>query len=131
MLDQFVPRHIPALLLATTITIGGAMPFWAGPEKSLEAFGFPSRISTAKAAHPLIITQSARISALGAAIWVLYLRGHFEAVDIVIASFGYVGIVDSYTCYKEGVPKAALNRGLSTGLIALWGLFGMTNGGWN
>ncbi|KAF2798165.1 hypothetical protein K505DRAFT_322103 [Melanomma pulvis-pyrius CBS 109.77] len=128
MFEQFVPRHIFPLFIATTITFGGAMPFWAGPERAIIAFGLPERTSVSKPAHALIITQSARVSALGVALWGMYLGGHFEAMDMLFASLGYVGLVDTYVCWKEGMAGKAVFRAVSTAPIAIWGLLGMTAG---
>lgn len=104
------------------------MPFWAGPEKAIIAFGLPERTSVSKPAHALIITQSARVSALGVALWGMYIGGHFEAMDWLLATMGYVGIVDTWVCYREGMPGKAWFRALSTAPIAIWGLLGMTAG---
>ncbi|KAF2726865.1 hypothetical protein EJ04DRAFT_517592 [Polyplosphaeria fusca] len=128
MFEHFVPRHIPPLLLATTITIGGFTPFFAGPTNAIKAFGLPDRIANSKAAHPLIITQSARVSATGMALWALYLGNHFEAMDIVLASMALMGLVDGYVCVQEGVPGKAVFRASTGVLVGVWGFLGMTAG---
>jgi hypothetical protein len=127
MFENFELRHIPPLFIATTTTFGGMMPLW-NPEKALLTFGFPPRIATSKTAHPVHTVGSSRISATGIAIWALYLSGHFEAVDIVLASLAWIAVVDSYVCLQEGLPGKAIFRGVSAGVIAIWGMLGMTAG---
>jgi hypothetical protein len=128
MFDDFTPRHIPPLLLATQVTLGGMMPFTHGPEASLLKFGFPKEIAFAKAAWPVIKIGSARVTAIGLAIWGMYLGGHYEAIDILIASTGWIAIIDGIVCHKKGAAgSTAFRVGLTTA-IALWGLLGMTTG---
>jgi hypothetical protein len=127
MFEVLELRHVPALLIATTITLGGTMPFF-NPERAIQTFGLPQRIATSKPAHAIMICSSARVSAVGIALWALYLGQHFQAMDIVFASMGYIGVVDAYVCWKEGVPGKAVFRATSAGLVALWGLLGMTAG---
>lgn len=77
-----------------------------------------------------MILSSARISTIGAIILALYFRGRLEEVDTVMALLGfYVGAVDACVCYREGVPGKAVFRGLSGGLIGVWGALGLTGGG--
>jgi hypothetical protein len=128
MFENFSYRHIPPLLLATQVTLGGLMPFTHGPEAALLKFGFPKQIAVSKAAWPVIKIGSARVTAIGLAIWGMYLGGHFEAVDILIASTGWIGLVDGMVFAKEGAPGAATFRASLTGVIALWGVLGMTTG---
>jgi hypothetical protein len=127
MFEDFALRHIPPLLLATTTTVGGFMPLW-DPEGAIRLFGLPQRIAISKTAHPLMILSSARISAIGIAIWMLYLRKNYEAVDVVLTSIGWIGVIDGYVCWNEGVPGKAVMRSTSSLLAMLWGVFGMTSG---
>ncbi|KAF4610378.1 hypothetical protein G7Y89_g15741 [Cudoniella acicularis] len=127
MFEHFVLRHIPPLLIATTISLGGTMTFF-NVEKAIQTFGLPQRIAISKTAQPVMTLSSARISAIGISIWALYLGNHFEAVDVVCATMGYIALVDGYVCWKEGVPGTAAWRTASTALVALWGLMGMTAG---
>lgn len=126
MFDKFTLRHLPPLLLATQITIGGLMPFTHGPEASLLKFGFPQNIAASKAAWPVIKVGSARVTAMGLAMWGMYLGDHFEAIDILLASIGWIGLVDGLVCYKEGASGSTLFRVGLTSLVALWGLLGIT-----
>lgn len=128
MFDDFNLRHILPLLLATQITFGGMMPFTHGPEASLLKFGFPREIAVSKAAWPVIKIGSARVTAIGLAIWGMYLGGHYEAIDILIASTGWIAIIDGIVCHKEGATGSTTFRVGLTSAVALWGLLGMTTG---
>lgn len=127
MFEEFVPRHIPILLVSTTIIFGGCMPIY-DPEQACRTFGFPQRIAVSKAAWPPMIVGSARTTVIGMALWGLYLGGHFEAMDTVCASMAWMAVVDGYVCWKESGAKTGAMRVLSASLIALWGFFGMTAG---
>jgi hypothetical protein len=127
MFEGFTLRHILPLLLATTTAFGGFMPL-RDPEGAIRLFGLPRRIVISKTAHPVMILSSARISTIGIAIWMLYFRKPYEAIDIVLTSIGWIGVVDGYVCWKEGVPGKAVMRSTSSFLAALWGVFGMTAG---
>lgn len=128
MFEQVALRHIPPLLLATIITIGGAMPFTHGPEAALLEFGFPKHIAASKAAWPVHKVGSARVTVMGIAIWGMYLGGHLEAIDILIASMAWIALIDGFVCYREGAPGSTTFRVVSTITISLWGLLGITTG---
>lgn len=103
------------------------MPFFNAEYAILE-FGLPERIASSKPAQSIMILSSARITSLGLAMWTLYLQKKFSAVDTIMVCLGYVGLVDSYVCYIEGVPNTAVWRTASGILIGAWGWFGMTAG---
>jgi hypothetical protein len=74
-----------------------------------------------------MILSSARTSALGDCMFAFYFAEKFAAVDTVMMIMGaYVGAVDGYACWKEGVPNKAIFRVASGATIAAWGWFGMT-----
>ncbi|KAL8646340.1 MAG: hypothetical protein Q9226_006901 [Calogaya cf. arnoldii] len=125
MFADFALRHIPPLLVATALTFGGLMPFF-NAEYAIQEFGLPKRIATSKPAQSVMIISSARITAIGIALFTFYLQGKFEAVDTILFILGYVGLVDGYVCWLEGVPGKAVFRTLSGTLIAAWGWYGMT-----
>ncbi|PSN67347.1 hypothetical protein BS50DRAFT_574055 [Corynespora cassiicola Philippines] len=130
MFEHFSWRHLPPLLLATTITIGGTMPWTHGPTAALLKFGFPQHIADSKAAWPIIKVGSARVSTIGIALWGMYLGGeqYLGAMDILIASMGWMAFADTLVCSQEGAPGSAKFRGIATSCVALWGLLGMTSG---
>ncbi|KAF2819135.1 hypothetical protein CC86DRAFT_375308 [Ophiobolus disseminans] len=128
MFEQFTLRHIFPLLLATQVTFGGMMPFTHGPEAALLKFGFPPSIAASKGAWPVIKIGSARVTTIGLAIWGMYLGGHFEAIDILIACTGWVALIDGLVCHQEGAAGSTLFRVGLTSVISLWGFLGMTTG---
>jgi hypothetical protein len=127
MFEHFIPRHIPPLFIATTVTFGGMTPFFAGGEKSVLSFGLPQRVAISKPAQAVMILSSARASVYGIALWGMYLGNHFAAMDILFASMGYLAFVDAWVLWKEGSPMSKVAfRFISAGLIAVWGLLGMS-----
>jgi hypothetical protein len=127
MSTTFTLRHIPPLLVATATTFGGLMPFF-NAEHAIIGFGLPKHIVISKPAQAVMITSSARITAIGMAIFTFYFQGKLEAVDTILAILGYVGLVDGYVCWSEGMPDKAVFRTASGLAIAAWGWFGMTVG---
>lgn len=77
-------------------------------------------------AHVGFIVYGARISVIGMAIWVFYLQGKQAAVDTMLALLCYVGVVDGYVCWREGVAGRAVERVLVGGVVAGWGVLGLT-----
>jgi hypothetical protein len=65
---------------------------------------------------------------IGTALWLLYLGGHLEAMDILLASMGWMALIDGLVCAKDGTKGSATFRASTTGAVALWGLLGMTSG---
>lgn len=60
-------------------------------------------------------------------MFAFYFAGKFDEVDTVMVIMGsYVGAVDAYVCWREGVGGKAVFRGLSGAAIAAWGWWGMT-----
>jgi hypothetical protein len=128
MLDHFTARHIPTLFVGIATTFGGLMPFF-NARYAIEEFGLPKRIAVSKEAQSIMILSSARVTAVGASILVFYFQEKLREVDTVMLILGsYVGAVDGYVCWKEGVPGKAVFRAGSGLAIALWGWFGMTAG---
>ena len=117
--------HIPFLFVASALTFGGLMPFF-NAEYSILEFGLPPRVATSKPAQSIMIVSSARITAIGLALFTFFFRGQLEVVDTILVTLAYVGLVDGYVCWLEGVPRQAIFRTLSGILIAAWGWFGMT-----
>ena len=117
--------HVPPLLVATALTVGGMMPFW-NPDGAIREFGLPERIAVSPPAHACFIISGARISALGMALWVFYLQDKLAAVDTVLALLFYVGAVDGYVCWREGESGKAVFRFLSGVVIGGWGALSLT-----
>ncbi|KAH6881650.1 hypothetical protein BKA58DRAFT_6133 [Alternaria rosae] len=128
MFEHFAPRHVPPLLLASIWTVGGLMSFTHGPEQAILAYGLSKSIAASKAAWPLIKIEGSRVSTIGMAIWGIYLGGHLEAMDTLLACIGWMAIIDGVVCAKDGSPESARMRATYQGVVALWGLLGMTSG---
>ncbi|OAK94101.1 hypothetical protein IQ06DRAFT_298819 [Phaeosphaeriaceae sp. SRC1lsM3a] len=128
MLEHFALRHIPPLLLASIWTLGGLMSFTHGPEQAILAYGLSEKIASSQAAWPLIRIEGSRVTTIGLAIWAIYLGGHLQAMDTLLACIGWMAVVDGYVCSKDGAPGSAKMRGIYQGVVATWGLLGMTSG---
>lgn len=92
-------------------------------------FGLPERIASSRPAQPVMVLCSARTTTLGLLMFIFYRQGRFEDVDTVMSVMGaYLGLVDSYVCWKEGMPGKAVFRCVSGIVIAGLGLIGLTEG---
>jgi len=45
---------------------------------------------------------------LGVAMWMLYVQGKFAAVDTILSTMAYIGLVDGNVCWQEGVLGNAI-----------------------
>ncbi|KAL3463910.1 hypothetical protein BJX64DRAFT_286872 [Aspergillus heterothallicus] len=127
MLSHFTPAHIPPLFIATTTSLGGLLPFFS-PSRALLEFGLPERIASAKPAHPVMVVASARTTVLGLILWTFYEQGKLVEFDTVLAILGtYVGAVDGWVCWNEGMRGKAVLRAVSGGVIGFWGVKGLTS----
>ena len=75
MLEHFAYRRVPPILLATSISIGGMMPYTRGREPSLLLLGSPQHIASNKGAWPVIKVGSARVTTIGFALLGMYAGG--------------------------------------------------------
>ncbi|KAL8669610.1 MAG: hypothetical protein Q9168_005806 [Polycauliona sp. 1 TL-2023] len=92
MSADFALRHMPPLLVATALTFDGLIPFF-NPEYAILEFSLPKHIAVSKPAQSVMIVSSARITAIGIALFTFYLQGHLEAVDTILLILEYVGPV--------------------------------------
>ncbi|KAL4781647.1 hypothetical protein BJX76DRAFT_363447 [Aspergillus varians] len=125
MLSHFALHHIPPLFVATATTLGGLIPFF-NAEYAIQEFGLPQRIAVSKPAQSIMILKCGRITALGLTLGTFYAQGKLAEFDTVLAILGYVGLVDGYVCWIEGVPGKAVFRTVSGLVISAWGVWGMT-----
>jgi hypothetical protein len=65
------------------------------------------------------------LTAIGLTPWNTYLRGHLEAVDILLVLDGWQLLLDGYVRLKTGAPGGAKMRGIYQDIVAVWGLVGM------
>lgn len=87
-----------------------------------------SQNSDAPAAGPVKVVGQARGTVIGILTFVFYSRNQLDLVDLVMAVTGtYCGLVDSYVVWKEGNPRKALFRLVTSGLLAAWGWAGWTS----
>jgi hypothetical protein len=128
MLPPFSLRHIPPLLLASIWTIGGLMSFTHGPQEAILTMGLSPEIASTKEAWPLIKMEGSRITTIGLAIWGIYLGVHLEAMDTLLACIGWMAVIDGVVCGKHGKEGSARMRAGYQGVVAVWGLAGMTSG---
>lgn len=128
MLANIHLRHAPALLVASTMTFGGMWSLF-DPRGSMHEFGFPSRIATTPAAAPVFQTGNARTTVIGLLTFYFYARDQLSVVDVILAVTGaYCGLLDSYVVWREGNPKKAAFRLVSSGFLSVCGLWGVTAG---
>jgi hypothetical protein len=130
MPPRFRLRHIPPLLLATIWTLGGTMSLFSTPESALETFGFAPSIASASAAWPVIKLEGSRITTIGVALWGMYLGGHVGAMDVLLAAVGWMAVIDGVVLREYGIEGAVRKRVGYQGVVAVWGLLGMTRGAW-
>ncbi|KAM5439824.1 hypothetical protein MferCBS31731_004234 [Microsporum ferrugineum] len=126
MFEYFTAWHIPPLFVATATTFGGLMPFW-NAKYAIEEFGLPKRIAVSKEAQSVMVSGSGQTTALRLVLFAFYFQGKFREVDTIMVILAYLGLVDGYVCWREGVPGTALFRATSGLLIAGWGWFGLTS----
>lgn len=128
MFEHFEPRHIPALFTATVMTFGGTWSYFDARGAMLE-FGLPDRIANTPSAAAVMHLTNARTTVLGMCLYTLYFRRQLAACDTILAVLGaYAGVVDSYVVWKEGNPRKAAFRLVSSWMISAAGLAGWTAG---
>jgi len=118
-------RHVPILFVASGLTFGG---MWANvnPHGAALLFGLPPRIAESLPAQAVMTLCSGRSSVIGMAIWTFYLKKDYAAVDTILILIGYLGLVDGYICWREGVPAKAVERAVASIFAAAVGWFGWT-----
>ncbi|KAK1671880.1 hypothetical protein BDP55DRAFT_635507 [Colletotrichum godetiae] len=93
MSRQFRLSHLFPLFVAIAHTMGGIVPFVA-KDAGIRSFGLPERFAESTIAQSCFILDGARLSVLGMVQLIMYLRGDYAAVDIIMALLVYVGLVD-------------------------------------
>lgn len=92
-------------------------------------FGLPDRIASTPAAAAVMLINNARTTSFGICMYTLYFRRELVACDTILAVLGaYAGLVDSYVVWKEGNPRKAAFRLVSSGLLSAVGFAGWTAG---
>ena len=123
-------RHLPGLFIASTQTFGGLVPLFSAPwaEWAITAYGLP-HIATSQPAQTMMIVSSARMTALGLAIFAFHFQGRYEAVDTMMVTLGWVGLIDGYVSWMEGVKGRVAFRWIAGAVIAAMGWYGLHTGG--
>ena len=124
-MSTFSPYHTLPLFIGTALGVGGLMPFW-NPAGAIREFGLPERFAISQPVQQSFVISGARVSVLGAATWIFYLQGNLAAVDTIMSLMLWVGAVDGYVCWREGVPSKALMRAASGLIIGGWGMLGLS-----
>ncbi|KAI0161878.1 hypothetical protein GGR52DRAFT_143785 [Hypoxylon sp. FL1284] len=128
MFENFQPRHIPTLFTATVMTFGG-MWSYLDPRAAMLEFGLPERIASTPAAAAVMHINNARTTVVGMCLYTLYFRRQLSACDTILAILcAYAGLVDSYVVWREGNPRKAAFRLVSSGLLSAAGFAGWTAG---
>lgn len=120
-------RHIPALIVMFTTTVGGIWPMLDAKGAMLE-FGFPSSIAESVLAAPVMAHAGSRTTILGLLTTLFYLRGQYAEVDTILAVYGgLAGVVDTYQVWSlaDNTKWAAFRLGASWAL-AWCGISGLT-----
>ncbi|KAI1124992.1 hypothetical protein F5Y10DRAFT_18178 [Nemania abortiva] len=128
MFEHFRIQHIPSLIVASTINFGGIWPLFDARGAMLE-FGFLPRIADPSSSAPIFQVGNARTTAIGLITFLFYSRQQFEVVDTIMAITGaYCGLIDSYVVWREGRPRQAIFRLVSSGFLSACGFWGLTAG---
>lgn len=126
MPSRFKLAHLFPLFVGGAHTLGGIVPFFA-KDAGIRSFGLPERFAESTIAQACFVLDGARLSVLGTAQLIMYLRGDYAAVDIIMALLVYVGLVDGYVCWREGEMGSAVFRATSGIVIGTWGALGLTS----
>ncbi|KAK6496283.1 hypothetical protein TWF481_002308 [Arthrobotrys musiformis] len=126
ILNNFSTRHIPGLIIGTTLTFGGAIPFF-NPAYAMHEFGLPLYLVKSKDAQDAFTVSAIRTVALGLSIYMMFAQRMYRGVDIMLACIGTTGILDGWLCWKVGVPGRGVFRATCAVLVAGWGWMGLTS----
>ncbi|KAI0097648.1 hypothetical protein GGR51DRAFT_577936 [Nemania sp. FL0031] len=128
MFENFRLQHIPGLIVASSMTFGGIWPLFDA-HGAMSEFGFPQRIASAPPTAPVFQVGNARTTTIGLLTFFYYARQQYEIVDTIMTITGaYCGLLDSYIVWREGRPRHAIFRLVSSGFLSAWGFWGLTAG---
>ncbi|KAI1745718.1 hypothetical protein F4680DRAFT_465579 [Xylaria scruposa] len=95
MLDNFSWCHIPALLAAAPMFLGGPYHGLTRPKEALLTYGMSEKISNSRERQIVYYDHTMRTSTLGLLMFVFYLQGDLAAVDTTMVIVGsYCGFAD-------------------------------------
>lgn len=129
MINHFSWRHLPALLSAAAMFLGGLIHGTLKPKEALLRYGMPEDIARSREAQIVYYGHTMRTSTLGLLIFILYAQGNLTGVDTTMAVMGgYCGITDVILIWCYGTHSVIPMRLISVLCIAAWGLAGITAG---
>lgn len=95
-------NHLPGLFVAFTQTFGGPPSFFI-PKWCIQAYGLPDNIASSQPAQIMMVVSSARMTAIGLALFVFHFRGDYEAVDVLLLCLGgYVSLLFLFLGWGNG-----------------------------
>lgn len=125
-MPAFSPRHIPALFMTVTLTVGGFLAFFT-PSSAMEMFGFPAYIISSSPAQAVMRVYGARCMAIGLSIGTFYWQGSLASVDTVLVCLGATSLLDFWVLWQEGLLGTGIIKGAFAGFLGVWGAAGMTS----
>ncbi|CAG8956208.1 hypothetical protein HYFRA_00003588 [Hymenoscyphus fraxineus] len=118
-------NHFLPLLIATSFTLGGLILLF-NVCSAMSAFGLPSYLSESPEAQVVFRIYGARATTIGIAIFWLYGKGYFYAIDVLLAVSGIAAFLDGGICWSEGIVGTAVWRTLAGVVVGGWGFLGLT-----
>lgn len=129
MFADFQYRHLPALFTAAAQCWGTIWPLVSGSTRSvLMHYGLPERVADVPETWTVWHVGNARTACLGILMFTFYAQRRYEVVDTFLIATGYLGIVDCYILWSEGLLSTGVFRLLSSSGFAVLGAVGFTQG---
>jgi len=128
MFTNFQYRHLPALFTAAAQCWGTIWPLISSTRGVLLHYGLPERVADVPETWTVWHVGNARTACLGILMFTFYAQRRYDVLDIFLMGTGYLGLVDCYILWNEGLPGTGLFRLLSSSVFAALGLVGFTQG---
>ncbi|KAI0019775.1 hypothetical protein F4780DRAFT_744798 [Xylariomycetidae sp. FL0641] len=122
---QLPLHHIPAVIAGTALTLGGLIPYFSSRRAMLE-LGFSADVAASPAAAPPMIIFGSRTTMLGALVVMFYYRRWYAAVDCVLMTLPYTGLVEGCVVWREGNRRKAISRVVTGCFFGVCGALGVT-----
>lgn len=130
MFADFQYRHLPALFTAAAQCWGTIWPLVSGSTRGvLLHYGLPDRVAEVPEAWTVWHVGNARTACLGILMFTFYGQRRYDVLDTFLVAIGvYLGLVDFYILWGEGLPSTGAFRLLGSSVFAVLGLVGFTQG---
>ena len=130
MFEGFRYRHLPALFTAAAQCWGTIWPLVSGNTRSvLLHYGLSERIADVPETWTVWHVGNARTASLGILMFIFYAQRRFDVLGtFLIINGAYLGLVDCYILWNEGLPSVGAFRLLSSAVFAILGAMGFTQG---